>query len=315
MNRTVVLNGKTYTLEEKLGKGAFGEVYKASLTVGRKKEYVAIKIIKALSRDKVNEIEGEFSLMQEIMAVKPHCHPGILCYRDVAVVSSAPPPTFFGNVYLITNFIDGYDLGKYLACEIEIKKRAPSTDKIVRFMKYMINAVKYIHSKGLAHRDIKPENIMYNDKRLTLIDFGLLCSVQDSKHPHACRSFAGTPFYMAPELLELMRKTPTPPKDVTLETTRIVCQEGETIPSGACPKVSDDYYRAGDIWALGVIFYELAHADWMYTRSVKTVDELLPLARSPKKASKPTTEIAAIINSCLTVDYRRRPTVEQLSKM
>ena len=304
---TLTLNKRTYTLEEKVGKGAFGEVYKASTIINRKKEYVAIKIIKATDRARLQTVEREFSLMKEMAAVKPKCHPGILCYREIAAISAIEPPNFFGHVYLITNFIDGYDFGKYLACEIDIKKRAPSPEKILRFMKYMLDAVRYIHTHGLAHRDIKPENIMYNEKRLTLIDFGLLCAVHDGAY--ACRSLAGTPFYMSPELLELLQKTRSP--EPTLQTTIIVCPEGQPAPS-SCPRVVDNYYRAGDIWALGVIFYELAHAEWMYPRSIRSVDDLIPLARSPKIATKPTPQIAALINACLTVDYRKRSTIDQL---
>ena len=57
-----------------------------------------------------------------------------------------------------------------------------------------------MHSQGVIHRDIKPENIMLTENdELKLIDFGLSCMVNGAKPK--TKAVAGTPYYMAPEVL------------------------------------------------------------------------------------------------------------------
>ena len=67
-------------------------------------------------------------------------------------------------------------------------------------MKKLFRAVNHCHASGVVHRDIKPENIMYgSDGEIKLIDFGL--SKMGKIHEHL-KTIAGTPYYMAPEVLE-----------------------------------------------------------------------------------------------------------------
>lgn len=67
-------------------------------------------------------------------------------------------------------------------------------------MKKLLSAFKHIHSQGIVHRDIKPENIMVTkDDELKVIDFGLSKQAGDGKK---MKTIAGTPYYMAPEVLE-----------------------------------------------------------------------------------------------------------------
>lgn len=87
-------------------------------------------------------------------------------------------------------------------------------------MEKMFRAVNHCHASGVVHRDIKPENIMIGyDNEIKLIDFGLSEKVID-KNQHFT-SVAGTPYYMAPEVLD------------------------------------EDYTFKCDIWSLGVLMYIL----------------------------------------------------------
>ena len=85
-------------------------------------------------------------------------------------------------------------------------------------MKCLLEAVCYLHSKGIVHRDIKPENVVFNDRNvLKLVDFGTsrVISGKNMKQTH------GTPYYIAPEVLK------------------------------------ESYNEKCDIWSCGVIFYIL----------------------------------------------------------
>ena len=60
-----------------------------------------------------------------------------------------------------------------------------------------LEALHHCHTLGIVHRDIKPENIMFGkDKEIRLVDFGL-AKESSSK----MKTFAGTPYFMAPEVL------------------------------------------------------------------------------------------------------------------
>jgi len=70
-------------------------------------------------------------------------------------------------------------------------------------MKALFLAVNHLHSKGIAHRDLKPENIMYSsDERIKIIDFGLSKhTIQANGSSAKFATVAGTPYYLAPEVL------------------------------------------------------------------------------------------------------------------
>ena len=85
-------------------------------------------------------------------------------------------------------------------------------------MLQMFKAINHLHAQGIVHRDIKPENVMVTEKdEIRLIDFGL-SKVQVTEF---LNDRAGTPYYVAPEVIE--RK----------------------------------YGKQADIWSLGVILYQI----------------------------------------------------------
>lgn len=68
-------------------------------------------------------------------------------------------------------------------------------------MEKLLSAITHSHYKAVVHRDIKPENIMIgNDDEIKLIDFGL--AHQSRFKTSKINTIVGTPYYMAPEVLE-----------------------------------------------------------------------------------------------------------------
>ena len=74
-----------------------------------------------------------------------------------------------------------------------------SEDQATQYMRQLFQAVNRCHAQEIVHRDIKPDNIMITkDNSVRLIDFGLSKASHNQKK---LETVAGTPYYMAPEVL------------------------------------------------------------------------------------------------------------------
>ena len=91
---------------------------------------------------------------------------------------------------IVMEYVDGVTLRDWLQGKTTRQAKR-------RVARELINAVGYIHSKGVVHRDLKPENILVtrNGENIKLIDFGLA----DTDGHAVLKQPAGTPRYMSPE--------------------------------------------------------------------------------------------------------------------
>lgn len=166
-----------------LGSGAFGKVF---LTFNKNLTdfKVAIKVMnKNKLRDHIEAIQEEVQILTKLD------HPNIVKYYETYVDEK--------YIYLVMEYIGGGELFDKIASQ---KNQVFSEEQAKDYMKKMFGACHHMHSQGIVHRDIKPENIMLSvTGELKLIDFGLSKRQEGNKK---LKTIAGTPYYMAPEVLD-----------------------------------------------------------------------------------------------------------------
>ncbi|MDF1753067.1 MAG: protein kinase [Verrucomicrobiales bacterium] len=169
-----------YIIEEIIGEGTFGTVYKGfDPNLNR---MVAIKLI---HRDRIALLESIDDWFEEARLLATLNHPGIVPVYDADQSGN--------EVFIVSEFIDGQSLATTLAAT------KPTPTEAVRILAEVAEAAHAAHLSGLVHRDIKPGNIMIRaDGKALLIDFGLAISRQHPGNQFAS-GVAGTPSYMSPE--------------------------------------------------------------------------------------------------------------------
>lgn len=176
-----------YNLEEPLGRGGFGEVWRAKPAGGGP---VALKI--AIGP------HGREGLVKEAEFARRLSHEQIPAY--VAEDLDHDPP------YLVV----GYVRGESLRARLNAEGRLEAADAVPLLLS-LVDALGHCHSEGVIHRDLKPENLLLDDEvgTLHLLDFGLAATeaaVVDAQRAKLSDTLAsrgldggGTFEYMAPE--------------------------------------------------------------------------------------------------------------------
>lgn len=178
----VVLDGRFQTISP-LNHGSFGMVFMAKdLTTN---DLVAVKCL--TKRSATCDSETSFAIDDKSEELECHAqlgeHPNI-----VNLIHSFETES---HVYLVLEFCSNGDL--YEA--IRTGCGPLETEHVREFMLQLVDAVEYIHSKGIYHRDIKPENIFLSSSgAMKLGDFGLV-----TKEEWSYESTVGSDRYMAPE--------------------------------------------------------------------------------------------------------------------
>ncbi len=132
-----------------------------------------------------------------------------------------------GVYYLIMELVAGGDLNSLRADQ---PNERFTLDTALPLLKDIAEGLDYLHSKGIIHRDLKPSNLLWHpdEKRLKISDFGLAKTARDSILLSGAKmpSISGTDPYMAPEIWD-----------------------------------AEDPSEAGDLYALGIIAYEMLKGD------------------------------------------------------
>jgi serine/threonine kinase PknH len=171
-----------YLLEELLGEGAMGRVFRAVRESDG--EVVAVKVMRAeLGSDEVYVQRFE----RESRSGSGLDHPHL-----VSVLASGEAD---GHRYLVTRYVEGTSLDEVLG------QGVLSGGSVVRLALGIGAALDALHRAGLVHRDVKPSNIIVDvNGRSLLTDFGVARGEADTALTAAGR-VVGTVDYMAPEVI------------------------------------------------------------------------------------------------------------------
>jgi serine/threonine-protein kinase len=184
------------TVEQTLGEGGMGIVRLGTqASLGRR---VAVKTLKQEHRGERQALK----LLQEAWVTGTLEHPNVVPVYDVGFDGAGAPQ-------IVLKRIEGVSWSELRRTPGEIERRfgADRLESELRILMQVSNAIHFAHSRGIVHRDIKPDNVMIGEfGEVYVMDWGIAVSLKDDASGRlplakAAIEMAGTPAYMAPEML------------------------------------------------------------------------------------------------------------------
>ncbi|XP_063712556.1 misshapen-like kinase 1 isoform X2 [Symsagittifera roscoffensis] len=262
---------EAFSIKERIGAGTYGEVFTAIHK--DKAKMVAIKAMN-LQPDEVHEIVSEVNTLSQYSD-----HNNIARYFG-CYIKRGP----VAQIWIAMEFCAGGSIFDLIKHGGNNGKHYFKEDWIGYASREILEGLKFLHSMKVIHRDIKGQNILLTDKaEVKLVDFGVSAKL-DKTVGKRC-TFIGTPYWMAPEVIECEKD---PSKSYTFEC---------------------------DIWSTGITAMEMAEGK-------PPLNDLHPMtalfkipSNEPPKLKNPrdwSDKFKEFLKLCLKKNYKQRPSAENL---
>ena len=174
-----------YRLEELVGRGGMGVVYRAHDVALERS--VALKLLSPhLAEDR--DFRERFLVESRLAAALEH--PNVVPIHDAGEAD--------GQLYLAMRYVEGTDLKRLLQ-----KDGLLEPARAIAICAQVAEALDAAHARGLVHRDVKPSNVLLDgDEHAYLADFGLTRRLSEQAPGFEAGLSLGTPSYVAPEQIE-----------------------------------------------------------------------------------------------------------------
>ena len=267
--------GSKYLLEEPLGRGATGTVWRArqretagaeAAVAGQPGKTVAIKVLK---EELANDADVVMRFLRERSVLLRLTHPNIVRVRDLVVEGDL--------LALVMDLVEGPDLHRHL------RENGPFTPVAAALLTAQIaDALGASHADGVVHRDLKPANVLLKQQggemHPMLTDFGI-ARLADSPGLTRTHEFVGTPAYIAPESAEGRPQT-----------------------------------SAVDIYGAGILLYELVTGRPPFSGGSALEVLHQHLSAEPRRPSTVPDPLWTVIERCLRKNPEQRPSAENLAR-
>jgi len=248
-----------YSCHGELGAGAAGTVYRVKhKTEGGEFAVKSIDLEDHLRKD---------HLLMEVQVMRKLVHPNLVNLKDIFLEKN--------KLLLVMELMQGGALTDVVLYTVM------SEAQIAAVTKEILQGIAYLHEAEIVHRDIKSDNVLLGeDGRVKVADFGFAANVRGDDGARLRKTFAGTPYWMAPEVVK-----------------------------------SQTYGKKVDVWSAGILAVEMqeGHPPYMKESPMRAMFLIASKGRPEFKSWNTISQsFKAFLTKALTFEPEKRATAAEL---